>query len=528
MARIINVEKSQYLTQNIENFTQNKVGQYSRFLDKNPLFVTWLSINRIQSRHDVGTGGVESDVGPKSPIRFNQVNGLPTYNVPELKPDVDYGENGYDINMDISDGTLLPGTIHPQVGDYLIIKLPNSEELAFRVNQFSYNTIQSNDFYQYSADLKYTGKNLLERFKGQIVDTFETIFDNIGTEDKCFIRSTDVDKIKNVGLLFKELRDHYRMIFFDEETGNFVCKVNDENPDKTDTESWLYDKYTEKFIMDSEIYFSELNDPDSIVLVTADIEGDLKKLYLQTLYSAVLRKDTAYLSRFPWYYQVAIQKPLSVFRLNSILCNSVTLHLTNYPLLDGHSDGLDSTYLMQYMPHALIHKILDDDIYEDEIIHKYDPDKCWKFSELNEESFSEPYDSDDEIDTTDEDLGDEAISEDDTEDLDETEKNEPVEEVIKTCHGCTREGCTLRDLEDGQAYYHPCLDEEYQMTYIDDLIYQFMMGLNLDIDRRKLVQFALQDNNYCYRMMPIVIYIIMQYYNSYFKKRVTDELYVDL
>jgi hypothetical protein len=205
-ARIINVEKSQYLTQNIETFTKNKVGQYSKFLDKNPFFITYLAINSVESRSDVGTGGIESDIGPKSPIRFNRINHLPAYNLPDLRPDIDYDEiNGYDINLEINDAVLLPNTIKPKSGDYLILKIPNSIEVAFRVNAFQYNTIQSNDFYTFSADLKYTGKqgeSLIDRFTPQIVETYETIFENIGTEDKCFIRSTDIDKLRNVGLLF--------------------------------------------------------------------------------------------------------------------------------------------------------------------------------------------------------------------------------------------------------------------------------------------------------------------------------------
>ena len=92
MARIINVEKSKYLNENIQIYESNKVGQYSKFLEKNPLFVTWLHINSAESRSDVGTGGVNADVGPKSPIRFNKINNLPAYNLPELKPDVDYAE----------------------------------------------------------------------------------------------------------------------------------------------------------------------------------------------------------------------------------------------------------------------------------------------------------------------------------------------------------------------------------------------------------------------------------------------------
>ena len=110
MAKIINVEKSQYLTQNIETFTQNKVSQYSKFLDKNPIFITYLAINSVQSRSDVGTGGVESDVGPKSPIRYNQINGLPAFNIPDLRPGINFDENGYDLELDLTDVTLLPNT----------------------------------------------------------------------------------------------------------------------------------------------------------------------------------------------------------------------------------------------------------------------------------------------------------------------------------------------------------------------------------------------------------------------------------
>ena len=184
MAKIINVEKSQYLTQNIETFTQNKVGQYSKFLDKNPIFITYLAINSVQSRSDVGTGGVESDVGPKSPIRYNQINGLPAFNIPDLRPGINFDENGYDLELDLTDITLLPNTIKPKSGDYIIIAIPNSIEIAFRVHAFEHNTIQSNDFYMFSADLKFTGspgEKLIERFKPQIVETYETIFENIGT-----------------------------------------------------------------------------------------------------------------------------------------------------------------------------------------------------------------------------------------------------------------------------------------------------------------------------------------------------------
>lgn len=428
MAKIINVEKSKYLNENIQIYESNKVGQYSKFLDKNPMFATWLHINSAESRSDVGTGGVNSDVGPKSPIRFNKINGLPVYNIPELKPDVDYAENGYDINIDINDGTLLPNTIKPSVGDYLIISLPSAVELCFRVNTFNYNTIQSNDFYQFSADLKYTGENLIDKFKYQIVQEYETIFENIGTDDKCFILTKDVEKIQSVGKLFNQLRESYYENFFDRETGTFSCKNNPEDH----TDAWLYDKYIEKFIMDSEIYFTE-NDEHSIILSCADLKTyETNQLYRQTLIYSVLNRTLDYLAPFPYYYQVTIQKPLSPFKIYGIDCKSVNLVMTRNQLIDGHSDMLDSGMGYEYYPHVLIHKLLG----------------------------IEPGESDDET-------GEHSSNE---------------------------------------------------LTYLEELIYQYLTNTMADIDKDKLIKYSLQVDNYTYRMMPLVIYVVLQYYNSYFKK----------
>ena len=40
----------------------------------------------------------------------------------------------------------------------------------------------------------------------------------------------------------------------------------------------------------------------------------------------------------------------------------------------------------------------------------------------------------------------------------------------------------------------------------------------LDIDKDKLIQFALQVDNYTYMTLPLVMYILMKYYDSYFVK----------
>lgn len=518
MAKIINVEKNAYLQENIEKYTSNKVNQYSKFLDKNPLFITYLSINEILTRNDVGTGGIESDIGPTSPVRFNQINNLPAFNIPELKPEILFDDrNGYDVELDISDVALPPNTIKPKTGDYIIIKIPNSVEVVFRVNEFRYNTIQSNDFYIFSADLKYAGtEDQLERFKPQIVEVYETIFDNIGTQDKCFIRSTDMDKIKALGSLIYELLDLYKVNFFDNLTGTFVSKNNTENVDPSAYESWYFDKYVTRFIMDSEIYFDQ-NSVETIALSTEDIVEQSDKWYHRTLYYAVLKKDSGLLGRFPYAYQVGIQKGTSVFVIYDILCRTAYLHITDYKLYSGHSDGLDSTYLYEYFPHKMIHAIMDNDKYNDKEEHRYNPHDCWKQHQGKEESI----------------YGEDQSHTDATKDaLSETratnQKINNIQRDVSRRHSHTKcgdfQGVNRPESRPVEPPTEDTDNESYQFTYLDEIIISYLLGKNISISRENLIPYALQSSNYVYKMMPMIVFIIIDYYNSYFK----EEKVVDL
>lgn len=583
MPRIINVEKSQYLNDNIEIYTSNKVGQYSKFLDKNPLFVTYFHINEIQTRTDVGTGGVKSDLGPTSPIRFNQINGLPAYNIPDLKPDVEYGENGYDIEMELSDVVLLPNTIKPITGDYVLIVLPNTIEFLFRVNGFNYNTIQSNDYYTFSADLKHTGHNLISKLQNQVVDVYETIFENIGTDDKCFILQQDVKKIQNIGKMFLEMRDSYYNNFFDTQTGSFVCKNNDITPMN---DAWYYDKYVEKFIMESGIYYTE-NDEHSIVLTCCDLETpDMNSLFMQTLHYAVLNHTIDYLSSHMYGYQVGIQKRLSPFIINHLNCKGINLVITKDELVPNHSDALDCGLLYEYFHHELIRAIKGEpepifpEEPEEEIPETPDePSNEESKSGENEDSeegssvpeenihdspIENPDGSDDVntpedilTDIDEEILGQDGSSEDNQEitEADNTESNENLENdsnnesednstetpnieepnLGDNSSDENDETTIETELPEGgeavipQEPINPDVDEsdtpsdeppdEYVTDfYLDKIIYQYLTNRMLDIDRKQLIPYMLKVDNYTYMMMPLVMYVIMKYYESYFEK----------
>lgn len=331
MAQILNVEKPQYINQIIDIYAKNKLGQYSKFLDKAPTYVTYYHINENLSRADVGTGNIESELGSRSPIRFNKINNFPIYNIPELKPDIEYDETGYDIELDCNDLIILPNTIKPKAGDYFIVALPGVKEYLFRVNNFRYNTIQSNDYYMIDADVKDIGIGLEnKRMTGQVVETYLTVFENIGTEDRCFVKTTDVEYLNNLADLYYKLRDYYRNAFYIRDLNCFTYQTG--RWSETGRPIYRYDMYLESFINKSHIYYDE-NSEESLLLTPADVvEGTFNFTYDMTLYNAILEKSLELLRPYCYLTTEVISMRYSIFNVMSYFGESAKLYCYRSPL----------------------------------------------------------------------------------------------------------------------------------------------------------------------------------------------------
>ena len=248
MGKLISIEQSAYTAGIIDQYAQNKVGMYSKYLNLTPTFVTYYSLNQIMSRTDTGTGSVASEYGYNSPLRFNKIKGFPVYNLPVLSPDISYDETGISIDIDLSDITILPKTIKPTVPEFMIVDIPASDLKAlFRVNNFRYNTIQSNDYVTLSLDLKEIGPNVNEKIDSLVVKTFVTVFDNIGTEDSCFIEEENISTINSLVDTINNITELYRDLYWDRKIGNYVLH-NQLEPAKV-----IYDPYLNRFIDETDM-----------------------------------------------------------------------------------------------------------------------------------------------------------------------------------------------------------------------------------------------------------------------------------
>lgn len=331
MARITSVEHSTYISEQMEIFSQNRIGQYSKFLDKNFIPVTYYHMSEVYSLKDVGTGNVSDIVGHNSPIRYNKILNFPVYNLPELKPNIDYDPStGFDIEMDISDIAILPSTIKPQVNDLMLVELPNSVAVLFRVNNIRYNTIQSNDFYMVDCDVYKIGDpkdvqtkvTIEEKVDKQVVGTFYTVFDNIGTDDKCFIRHEDVDKIKQLAALILDLRNIYKENYYNRDVNAFIygqaadCQID---------VPYYYDMYLAKFIADSGVFYDEYADETIVLVNQVMLPQNFDKMFRRTLFNAVLSKSSKYLDPYIYMWRMNLTKRYSAFDVYGIDAESPSL-----------------------------------------------------------------------------------------------------------------------------------------------------------------------------------------------------------
>jgi hypothetical protein len=137
--------------------------------------------------------------GVLSPIRYNKLLNFPLYGIEQIQLQLDEDEEGLTSDYQ-SEAIILPNTIHPSVDDYFIINYLEKKYM-FRITKYEYDTIKSNNYYKVEFSLQSVDVSFFNDIERQVVKTYYTQFDNIGTDDKVFLTAEGVmigEKIKKL------------------------------------------------------------------------------------------------------------------------------------------------------------------------------------------------------------------------------------------------------------------------------------------------------------------------------------------
>lgn len=498
VALILNTEKSQFIQKNVDIYTNNRMGQYSKYLDTTPTFVTYYVINQAMSRADVATGQVYDIIGPNSPIRFNKIIGLPAYKIPQLQPNGNYEDGYYDTELEISDITLLPKTVIPRPDEFVLLEYTDAPPILFRVTAFRHNTIQSNDFYMFDADMFRSGQSCYEIDK-QVVETYNCIFENIGTQDNCFILSSNYSKCNELldalntltsmyhSMYYYQVNNSYEYIdyIYDDTTTDYpkppyshpccgsinfwhhtyhgICKPHTPPPDKFANDTTYYDIYLAKFIMDSGIFFNDADNSSTSLITYEDTEPPrFDYMFNQTLWYAIMTKNTRLLNRYMYYYDRSIEKYTSTLK-NMDFPNP----LDNELIALGRYDDKLQPYFDRYLIDGLLDGIGDND--------------------SNVDTSKKP--------------------------------NVDIVNLTNIINGKDIDGTTSHisiEEYDIKEKTNNDNNDDSDLRYVFMIIYNYVKGIYMNIDYNRLIRFFNTPSLWNYRYHLIIIYILKNTYEGFF------------
>lgn len=210
MGRLLN--EKEIINKNIESYLEKSTSEYSRFLESTPSFVTYYSKAIIPSTVDEGLEDTHNYIGSASSRKYKRIYDFPIYGIESITLELNKEDWGAETNFTGS-GIILPDTIKPLPQDYFTISYIGKLYL-FRINNVVNDKLNGKNYYS----IEFSFNKLLyneEEIKMQITGEYATIFNNIGTKEKCVIEQNEKLIVDHIEKIEEKLIDFYNDSFLD-------------------------------------------------------------------------------------------------------------------------------------------------------------------------------------------------------------------------------------------------------------------------------------------------------------------------
>lgn len=211
---------------------------YYQFNDKKPTLVTYYSVDTKASSYDKNLEQEYSDIGKRSPIKYNKILELPLYGDFKINPDFNPAEQGLEADEISGEFTILPDTIIPQSSDFFSIDYLDTK-LLFKVDKPQVNTmIHNKNFYNIQFHLERLTDKDIEK---QVINTYICMMENIGKPNyNVVIKQDNYNFIDILDNTLSFLKEYYKTLFYSDRVQCFVYDYGDD---------YIYDPYCIEFIM---------------------------------------------------------------------------------------------------------------------------------------------------------------------------------------------------------------------------------------------------------------------------------------
>lgn len=301
MSIIINEQKM--ISDNMFEYEGRLKSPMARYMDVTPVFVTYFHIDVEHSSVDAGYADVQNIIGTKSPLRFKKIENFPIYGIDQILPQLQNAEQGLDSSYE-DEATIVAGTIKPLQNDFFIIPQLNNEHFLFRVIDVNYGSSVNDNLYKVSYQFEYNDENKGHQLKEQVVEEYNCIIDNIGTDHCAIIEKSHLEDINRVEKIYSDMANTYKSIFYNERHNVFLGEMG--------PNQFLYDPLQTEFINKHSL-FNKKNNLEVLILNDEIFDTKRKIKYEKSIYRFFERQDVRLISTFDYVTYPGITKEESSF-----------------------------------------------------------------------------------------------------------------------------------------------------------------------------------------------------------------------
>lgn len=284
---------------------------YYIFSNLKPTPVTYYNVNIHQSTLDEGSRQITDQLGSEAPLRYNRINNMHLYGIDRIIINLEVGEYGVESPVE-GEAVILPNTLIPCVDDYFGINYVK-EDLLFRVSNVTTDTLENGaNFYKIRFYLDKTDKKSIDYINSiNLIDTYEYIPSNVGSNYVTLIKTEDKDLLDRLYSIYQTLRGYYMDLFYQRNIETFVYHYDDLN---------IYDPYIVEFMIRNKIF--ETGDylylsqavciPNTFSIeydrtIMRNVEKREHELRLNSMYPVLVHDPTSLLvDRLEDYYSLSI------------------------------------------------------------------------------------------------------------------------------------------------------------------------------------------------------------------------------
>ena len=270
----------EYVKETIDKRISENYSEFTTQLGSAPIFVTYFNQNLVNTTLDNGFGNTYGNASSESSSkRYNKINNVPLFKVPKSDLDTAFDEGRISVSFEIT-GVLPPKIFTPIPEDYMIIHYMDKDRI-FKITGFDVDNIKSNRYF--SLKMKFDGNFSFDNLNSRVVNTYECIYNKIGTEENCLLLEENISYVEDLQELFDELVEEYKDMFFDRKADSFLFRWTNRKI--------LYDPYLTKFISDSKLFEKKYDMRSLHIEEKIKPMNGFRKKYNNSIYHSIEKKE---------------------------------------------------------------------------------------------------------------------------------------------------------------------------------------------------------------------------------------------